>query len=508
MNSRKFVASLYIYHGHGVKSLTDRTIVSTDPVKLAQYYSSHQADELLVVDVVGEGDTASERDRYHEEFILILREICSTSGIDVIGAGGVKRMEDIKKLLYAGCRWAVLDFDQPSNIAIAVEVGQKFGAKRLLASYSDPQVLKDHTLLLEKYVSGLLLMTPHKIRESKGLTSHPVLVQASMLMLNKLIEVLSYDFLWGITGNVVNETIKELPALKKLCKENGIAVDKLTAVYSFSDFRTNGEGLVPVVVQEEITKDVLMVAYMNEEAYLHTLETGRMTYYSRSRRELWEKGATSGHYQYVKDLRGDCDMDTILATVTQIGAACHTGAKSCFFQEVLEQTDPLQTLSSDCYPTSGALSANDLLHTDNNHYPKAEQPSEQNLQPTEDHSSEHNRQPADGQRPEHDRQQFGNSPIYGSGHNPLTVLTDVYHVIADRKVHPKEGSYTNYLFEKGLDKILKKLGEEATEIVIAAKNPVNEDIKYEIGDFLYHMMVLMVEKDVSWEEITEELAKR
>jgi phosphoribosyl-ATP pyrophosphohydrolase/phosphoribosyl-AMP cyclohydrolase len=499
MNSRKFVASLYIFHGHGVKSLSDRTIVSTDPVKLAQYYSSHQADELLVFDVVGEGDTAQERDRYHEEFILILREICSTSGIDVIGAGGVKRMEDMKKLLYAGCRWAVLDFDLPSNIAIAEEVGQKFGAKRLLASYSDPQILKDHALLLEKYVSGLLLMTPHKIRESMGLTSHPVLVQASMLMLNKLIEVLSHDFLWGITGNVVNETIKELPALKKLCKENGIAVDQLTAVYSFSDFRTNGEGLVPVVVQEEITKDVLMVAYMNEEAYLHTLETGRMTYYSRSRRELWEKGATSGHYQYVKDLRGDCDMDTILATVTQIGAACHTGAKSCFFQEVLEQTDQL-----------------DLTHADgrlpeNNQYLNDGQPNEYDLQPTSGQPS--GEQPSDEQPSEHDYkpedgQPSINSHIYGSGHNPLTVLTDVFNVIKDRKVHPKEGSYTNYLFEKGLDKILKKLGEEATEIVIAAKNPINEDIKYEIGDFLYHMMVLMVEKGVSWVEITEELAKR
>jgi phosphoribosyl-ATP pyrophosphohydrolase/phosphoribosyl-AMP cyclohydrolase len=484
MNPRKFIASLYIYHGHGVKSLKDRTIISTDPVKLAHYYSSHQADGLLVFDVMGEGDTPQERDRYHEDFILILREICSTSGIDVMGAGGVKRMEDIKKLLYAGCRWAVLDFDQPSNITIAEEVGQKFGAHRLIASYSDPQILKDHALLMEKYVSGLLLMTPHKIRESMGLTSHPVLVQASMLMLNKLIEVLSHDFIGGITGNVVNETIKELPALKKLCKENGITVDKLTAVYSFSDFRTNSEGLVPVVVQEEITKDVLMVAYMNEEAYLHTLETGRMTYYSRSRRELWEKGATSGHYQYVKDLRGDCAMDTILATVTQIGAACHTGAKSCFFQEVLEQADQL-----------------DLTHTDdglpeNNQYLKDGQ------------QSEHDRQPSELDRNQADGQHSVNSHIFGSGHNPLTVLTDVLNVIKDRKIHPKEGSYTNYLFEKGLDKILKKLGEEATEIVIAAKNPVNEDIKYEIGDFLYHMMVLMVEKEVSWEEITEELAKR
>ena len=178
-----------------------------------------------------------------------------------------------------------------------------------------------------------------------------------------------------------------------------------------------------------------MVAYMNQEAYEMTISTGKMTYYSRSRKELWLKGATSGHYQYVKSLTADCDMDTILAKVSQVGAACHTGAKSCFFNEITKKD-----------------------------YVKAD--------------------------------------------NPLMVFEEVLNVIKDRKIHPKEGSYTNYLFDKGIDKILKKLGEEATEIVIAAKNPNPNEVKYEISDFLYHMMVLMVEKDVDWEEITTELANR
>ena len=178
-----------------------------------------------------------------------------------------------------------------------------------------------------------------------------------------------------------------------------------------------------------------MMAYMNEEAYEQTLLTGRMTYYSRSRDELWLKGATSGHFQYVKGLTADCDMDTILARVSQIGAACHTGERSCFFNEITKK---------------------DFVEAD----------------------------------------------------NPLQVFSQVLDVIKNRKQHPKEGSYTNYLFDKGLDKILKKLGEEATEIVIAAKNPGTNEVKYEISDFLYHMMVLMVEKDISWEEVTRELADR
>ena len=146
-----------------------------------------------------------------------------------------------------------------------------------------------------------------------------------------------------------------------------------------------------------------------------------MTYYSRSRQELWLKGLTSGHYQYVKELVADCDMDTILAKVSQIGAACHTGSKSCFFNEITKKD-------------------------------------------------------------------------YEESSNPLQVFEEVFDVIKDRKVHPKEGSYTNYLFEKGIDKILK--------------NPNPNEVKYEISDFLYHMMVLMAEKNVTWEEITTELANR
>jgi len=130
----------------------------------------------------------------------------------------------------------------------------------------------------------------------------------------------------------------------------------------------------------------------------------------------------------------DCDHDTLLAKVHQVGAACHTGARSCFFNELAKKE-------------------------------------------------------------------------YNSS-NPLMILNDVFETIADRKKHPKEGSYTNYLFDKGIDKILKKCGEEATEIVIAAKNPDSEELKYEISDFLYHMMVLMAQCGLDWDDVIKELANR
>ena len=245
----------------------------------------------------------------------------------------------------------------------------------------------------------------------------------------------------GIHGAIIGKAIYEKRIdLKEAVNlfESGASYSKASAMpkadISFKDLKLDANGLIPVVVQDYVNSEVLMLAYMNEEAFNKTLETGIMTYYSRSRQELWVKGLTSGHFQYVKSLAIDCDRDTMLAKVEQIGAACHTGNRSCFYTTIV---------------------GNDY-----------------------------------------------------DAKNPVQIFESVYQTIADRKENPKEGSYTNYLFEKGLDKILKKVGEEATEVVIAAKNPNVEEVKYELSDFLYHAMVLMVEKGITWEDITGELADR
>ena len=192
--------------------------------------------------------------------------------------------------------------------------------------------------------------------------------------------------------------------------------------------------LIPAIVYEVNTKTVLMLAYMNRESLKKTLETGYTWFWSRSRQELWNKGATSGHLQKVISMYSDCDNDTLLVNVEQTGVACHTGSYSCFFK--------------------------DLAKTEYNDV------------------------------------------------NPMTILQEDMETILERKKNPKEGSYTNYLFDKGIDKILKKCGEEASEIIIAAKNPDAEELKYEIADFLYHMMVLMAECGLSWDDVTKELANR
>lgn len=427
MSYKKFIPCIYLYKGNAVRGFSDSTIIDTNPAALGKFYGDNNADELIVYDM-------SDSDPEHEEALDIIKNICSQAEIPVTGAGNVKRMEDIKKLLYAGCKKAALNYSKPGNVELTAEVSKKFGKEKIAACVTEADSITRNELLIDTYISEIILVRETCLKEAIEVSRFPMIASVPEVSLDKLLELLSNDNICGISGYAINQNAKELLSIKALCQNNDITVNTCEPAILWEEFKLNSDGHVPVVVQDYKTDEVLMVAYMNEEAYNMTLKTGRMTYYSRSRGELWVKGETSGHYQYVKSLTADCDKDTILAKVSQIGAACHTGAHSCFFNSIMEKEY--------------------------------------------------------------------------SETNPLKVFEQVFDVIKDRKIHPKEGSYTNYLFDKGIDKILKKLGEEATEIVIAAKNPNANEVKYEISDFLYHMMVLMAEKNVTWEEITAELARR
>ena len=425
--NKKLIASLFLYEKEAIASFDNLTIVSKDPVTLSKMYSDKHADELLIFDL-------SMGDKEHEEALDVIKEICEKVEIPVIGAGNVKRMEDVKKLLYAGCQKAVLNYSKEGNIAITEEVSKKFGKDKIIVSVKDENNYSEFEDIIKEFTCETIYLGS-KFKEAFAASPVPVTVYLPDVSLDKLIETMLQKNVCGVAGEMVNKNTKEIDSLKMLLKSNGISMAALEANISWEEFKKNSDGMVPVIVQDYKTDAVLMLAYMNKEAYEKTLSTGKMTYWSRSRDELWVKGDTSGHYQYVKSLTADCDKDTILAKVSQVGPACHTGSYSCFFNSIMEKEDAKVS-------------------------------------------------------------------------NPLKVFEDVFAVIQDRKVNPKEGSYTNYLFDKGIDKILKKLGEEATEIVIAAKNPNPNEIKYEISDFLYHMMVLMAEKGITWEEIIEDLAKR
>ena len=197
------------------------------------------------------------------------------------------------------------------------------------------------------------------------------------------------------------------------------------------ELKFDEKGLIPAVVQDHYTKEVLTLAYMNAESLAITIDEGYTCFWSRSRQELWRKGETSGNRQQVVSITADCDKDALVVEVVKAGPACHTGAESCFFNRI-DLSDELKQFSYE----------------------------------------------------------------------------GLYDLIAGRKTDPKEGSYTTYLFEKGMDKILKKVGEECTEVIIGGSKGYKAETVYEIADLCYHVMVMMVQMGITVEDVTRELEKR
>ncbi len=197
------------------------------------------------------------------------------------------------------------------------------------------------------------------------------------------------------------------------------------------ELKFDEKGLIPAIVQDHYTKEVLTLAYMNAESLAISVAEGRTCFYSRSRQCLWRKGETSGNIQRIVSITADCDADALVVDVIKSGPACHTGAESCFFQ-----------------------------------------------------------------------------PVYLSEELKPFCYEGLYKLLEGRKTNPKEGSYTSYLFDKGMDKILKKVGEECTEVIVAGAKRDREETIFEIADLAYHVMVLMVESGISIADVTAELEKR
>lgn len=423
MGKFRIIPSIYLYNGNVVDKETKEIVGDGDAVELATFYNNRGADELLVFDL-------SSSDSEHDANIGTMIKIQDAVDIQMIVGGNVKRLEDVKKYIYTGAKKAILDMSKDANIEIVKEASERFGSDKIAVMLNKDYDFSKIKQL--KYDGVSLIIADSCANECIGL-GIKVLAFNCNFTFNDMVEFGKQDKVYGISDNSFAGDFDFLN-FKAQLKEEGVNTIVFESAMSFDQFKKNSDGMIPVVVQDYKTDKVLMVAYMNEEAFNLTIKTGKMTYFSRSRNEIWVKGVTSGHFQYVKELSMDCDLDTMLAKVYQVGVPCHTGADTCFFNTLVKK--------------------------------------------------------------EYDES------------NPMRVFEDVYNVILDRKKNPKEGSYTNYLFDKGIDKILKKVGEEATEIVIAAKNPDPQEVKYEISDFLYHVMVLMAEKGVSWKEITKELSRR
>lgn len=427
MSYKKLIPCIFIDEGKAVKWFDNREVLSENVVSLAKYYSDHGADELFVFDL-------SSSDEEHEEAIAIMKKISRAIRIPMVAGGNIKRQEDIKKILYAGAKRAVLNFSKAISFELIEEAAKRFGKEKISVSLNDFDALFKQQHLIEECSSEILFMHRLDLDSVMNVTDIPCVVLTDTNEKSELFKILKCPGVKGLSGAYVSRTTMDFVAFKEQCAKENIKMTSFESMMEFSEFHLNEEGLLPVIAQSYKTGEVLMFSYMDKEAFYNTIKTGKMTYYDREAKRSKVQGEESGHYQYVKALTINCDKEALLAKVEQIGPACKTGNATCFFQP--------------------------LVGTDYD------------------------------------------------GTNPLQVFETVYEKILERKKKPRDGSYTNYLFDKGIDKILKKVGEEATELIIAAKNPNPDEIKGEISDFLYHAMVLMVERGVKWEDIIKELAER
>ena len=426
METKNIVATVYLKNGKAVRSMTDFTEIE-DVYELVQLYNDSGIDKIVIFDL-------STNDDEHELNIHTIKNINRNIEIKVCAGGNINRLEDVKKLLYAGCLQVILNASKPSSVGLAKEASERFGKDRILVSISNVDFIFKNQETLEDTFHEVLVLDEESLDAIENLTNIPYVVNLKQFDYQQIVTLLKREHIRGIAGPFINDTKMDIVKLKSTLSEEGIKMANFAPDLKWSDLKLNSDGMVPVIVQDYRTDEVLMLAYMDEEAFNTTINIGKMTYYSRSRQELWTKGLTSGHIQYVKSLTADCDFDTILATVSQVGAACHTGNRSCFFNSIVKKE-----------------------------YVEK---------------------------------------------NPLKVLESVYDVIKERKENPKDGSYTNHMFAMGMNEILLGLGKEAMEIILAAKDPESEELKFQISDFLYNCMILMVEKGVTWDEIANELAQR
>ena len=392
-----------------------------------QSLNNLSVDRLVVSDKAQDEET-------HTDHTVILKMVCAYSEVPVTAGGYMRRMDDVKKYFHAGVNSIIIEASSDKALQLLKDTSGRFGRESVMLGLTTVDIMFKHRDLVESSVDRLLVLDRTALESASQVSALPILVIPERENPASAYSILSRENVTGVAYAASLFDNIDVMALKQQLYDQHISVSHLEPRLEWSGMKTNDQGLVPVVVQDYISNEVLMLAYMNEEAFRLTLMSGKMTYWSRSRQEIWVKGETSGHYQYVKSLTADCDHDTILARVSQIGAACHTGNRSCFFYNIIQR----ETNKS----------------------------------------------------------------------NPLSQLLETYNRIRDRKETPDEGSLATYLFEKGTDKILTELSKENAQILLAAKNGDPEVIKMEISDYLYLLTMLMVENNITFEEIISELSYR
>ncbi|MCR4956089.1 MAG: phosphoribosyl-ATP diphosphatase [Lachnospiraceae bacterium] len=428
MERKRLMATMYLKNGEAITSKTDDTILG-EATELARIYNDSGIDKILLWDI-------SETEDEHKNTMKVIREINRVLEISSYALGWTNSVRDIKEYLYSGCRRVILCSSNPQMPFILEDCQKRFRKDRLSLAIDDVDLIFKKRKELEEDFHDVYVFQRDIFDSVVNMTDLPFYaVVEEDVELDVYKAILKTPTCMGVAGPILNQKDTDINLLKHEFFEEGILVLLNDSQMDWSEFKLDDNGLIAVVSQDYSTKKVLNYGYMNEEAFKETIASGKMHYYDKATGEVRKHGVgNGGQYQYVKSLSVDCHRQAILAKVSQIGVACHTGNYSCFYTEILKK----------------------------------------------DYTEK----------------------------NTVKLLENIYNIICNRKKHPREGSFTNFLLDKGINEISRKLQSESTEIIISAKDEDVESMRTQMSDLLYFMMVLMSEYDITWDDITNELAQR
>lgn len=457
MKNKRIIPCLDITNGRVVKGKQFKELKDIDdPLPLAKLYDQSGADELIMYDITATTEGT-------KLFIETIEEIAKEISIPLTVGGGIASIQDISRVLQAGANKVSLNSAAIANPSLINEAAATFGSNSLVVGIDVKQVApqqwhafthggtKDSNRdviewakeVVERGAGELVINSMDNDGMKKGFNipllmalneavSAPMIASGGAGSIQDFLDVFKNTNVSGaLAASVFHYGEVDIPTLNKQLLQAEENTDIPLQHFDVTNISFDEQGLIPAIVQHAETGDVLMLAYMNEESLRKSIQTKQTWFYSRSRNELWNKGATSGNTQVITKMELDCDSDSILVNVLPSGPACHTGENSCF-----------------------------------------------------------------------------STPILSGRSSSRTVLYQLAQKIAARKINPVEGAYTTYLFNEGIDKILKKIGEETSEVIIGAKNNDNVEVTWEISDLVYHMLVLMEELGVSIQQIQDELLQR
>lgn len=426
MERKRLMATIYLKNGVALKNKDCQEPLG-QAEEIARIYNDSGIDKILLWDL-------SETKEEHNNSLKVIREINRVLEVSSYAYGWTSTIRDIREYLFSGCRRVILCSSDPELPDMIEECQKRYRKDRLSLALDDVDILFKKRTEIEEYYHDVYVFKPEILESVVNMTQLPFYSVIDSMDVKDYVEILEQPTCLGIGGPLLNDRHTDIMTLKHSLFSKGVPVILNDSTMEWSEFKLDADGLIAVVAQDYATKEVLNYGYMNEEAFHLTMEKGKMHYYDKLTGTVSMHGSKTEQFQYLKSLSVDCHKQAILAKVSQIGVACHTGNYSCFYTDIMKR----------------------------------------------DYTEK----------------------------NTVKVLENIYNVIENRKKYPREGSFTNFLFDKGINEIARKIQSESTELILSAKDQDAEALRTELSDLIYFMMVLMSANNITWDDVINEMAQR